>query len=52
MLVSVSLDSQTGTYYNCFLSVSTQQLTETDVETHSQTLDGAQEVLWKRWGKD
>lgn len=28
---------------------STKQLTETDTETHTQTLDGAQQVLWKSW---
>lgn len=31
---------------------STQQLTETDGDTHSQILDGGWEVLWKSWGKE
>jgi hypothetical protein len=31
---------------------STQKLLETDAETHSQTLEGAQGLLWKSQGKD
>lgn len=41
-------DNQTGTYHNCPLRGLTQQLTETDTMTHSQTVDGAQGLLWKR----
>ena len=32
---------QTGAQHNCSLRDSTQQLIETDAETHSQSLDGA-----------
>jgi hypothetical protein len=49
MFVCFDLDSQTGVYHNCPLRGSTEQLIETDAETHSQTLDQAQEVLWKSW---
>ena len=35
-------------YHNCPLRVSIQHLTETDAETHSLTLDRAEEVFWKR----
>ena len=34
---------QTGSQHNCPPRGSTQQLMERDTETHSQTLDGAQE---------
>jgi hypothetical protein len=37
--------AETGPYHNCPLRGSTQQLTKTDAETHSETLDGAHEVL-------
>jgi hypothetical protein len=36
---------------SCPLRGSTQQLTETDAETHSQPLHRAQEVLWGSWGE-
>ena len=38
---------QTGDQNNCSLKGSTQQLTDTDENTHSQTLDRAQGILWK-----
>ncbi|EDL18955.1 mCG145970, partial [Mus musculus] len=38
--------------HNCPLKGSIQQLTETDAQTHSQTLGRALGVLWKSWGKD
>lgn len=37
---------------NCLLRGSTQKPMERDSETHSQTLDGAQEDLWKSWEGD
>lgn len=42
---------QTGAWHNCPLRCSTQLLTETDEETHCQTLDWGQGPLWKSWGK-
>ena len=41
LFVSVSLDSQTGSYHNCPLRCSTKQLAKSDAET----LVGAPEVL-------
>jgi hypothetical protein len=34
------------------LKGSTQQLTETDAENHSKTLDRRWGLLWKSWVKD
>ena len=45
-------DIQTGTYQKCSLRVFTQQLPKTDKETHHQTLDGSQGLLWKSWEED
>jgi hypothetical protein len=39
---------QTGGYHNCHLVGFTQQLMETDAETHSQTLEGYFRISWKR----
>ena len=41
---------QTGEY--CPLRGSTQQLTQTDTDTHSQTMDRAWEFFWKNKRKD
>ena len=41
---------QTGACYP--LRGSTQQLTQTDADTHSQTVDGAWGLLWKNRRKD
>jgi hypothetical protein len=41
-----------GHKYNYPLRSFTQQLSETEAETHSPTLDRALEVLWKNLGKD
>jgi hypothetical protein len=30
---------------------SSEQLTETEVDTHSQTLDRGRGILWKSWGR-
>jgi hypothetical protein len=37
--------------HNCPLRDSTQQLTETVADTHNQTLNGGQGLLWKSWGE-
>jgi hypothetical protein len=36
---------ETGTFYS--LRVATQQLTQTDTDTHRQTVNGASGLLWK-----
>ena len=36
----------------CLLRGSTQQLTETDAETHCQTVDRARKIMWKNWGEE
>jgi hypothetical protein len=38
---------ETETKHNCLLRVIIQQLMETDIKTHRQTLDRAGRVLWK-----
>lgn len=43
---------QTGAWCGCTLRGSTQQLTKADAETHRGTLDGAQGVKWRSWGRD
>ena len=45
MFVSISLDSHRESKHNYPLRDSTQQLTETDADTQSQTLDGVLEIL-------
>ena len=37
---------------SCPLRSSTQQLTQTDADTHSQTVDGAWRLFWKNRRKD
>lgn len=38
--------------HNCPLRGSIQQLTETDVDTYSQTLEGGEGLLSKSWWKN
>ena len=43
---------QTGVWHGCPLRASTQELTRTDADIHSQILDGAWGLLWKSRRKD
>jgi hypothetical protein len=46
-LLMILLCLQTGVEHGCPLRGSTQQLTQTDADTHSQTMDGAWGLLLK-----
>jgi hypothetical protein len=43
---------QAEAYHNCSLRGSTQQLTKTDVDAYTQTLDRCWGFLWKSWRRD
>lgn len=43
---------QIGAQHKGPLRGSIQQPMVTEAETHSQTVDGAQGILWKSWRKD
>jgi hypothetical protein len=42
---------KTEAWHNCSLRGSAQPLTETEENTHGQTFNSGQGVLWKSWGR-
>jgi hypothetical protein len=52
LLIILLLCLQTGVKHDCPLRDSTQQLSQTNADTHSKTVGGAWGLLWKNRRKD